>query len=518
MSIETVEYLFSPIRPTHAVRDTILREVALLEESKQRNFETTRQNEDLLASLKREELLLNEELLRRFTHISPIRWLPFEVLGAIFKFSVEDNPKALGQLQLVSKSWQCIVKRTPQLWMKIQLVGPFHLDRLDLSKRHIDSCIMNSGKLPLQIVFREGQDLWHSYARPYQNSSVQQATIKLLEYLSLHASERWDRFDVQCNSNETRWQYRARLVYPAIFRAASKLRHLTIHDNLVLQSANDQVKGLSSFLSDHYSNGTTLKTVDLYDIEFHFHDTLSPLNSVQVLSIGFTTEHKWSQLLDGTADRSWLSMFPRLRKLTLNASKTMFIPLYYSHAVNNAAGAMHLYREYEAEHLVELCFHGPAPPWILYNVTFPALKTLIIEANWRSSHVLDEPEQWDGIYLSSIQNLYILCSKCCQFWPTELEDSDLTRYLNQARIHSSLSRFLDVEKVHARSCFWRQIHTVFDTSNDEVGKAAEDTCPELHTVNGEDWRNIFKGLEDSPTQDRYSQDELSDTHVEFISG
>ncbi|PVF92527.1 hypothetical protein CPB86DRAFT_829951 [Serendipita vermifera] len=114
--------LSSPLRPTNAERLAVLDQIASLEP----RLEDIKHQKTLalahLSSLLLEKSLLETEIMRRKELLHPIKSLPPHLLTRIFEFDVEDRPKGIARLQLVSKEWRHLVRNSPSLWTLLHVL------------------------------------------------------------------------------------------------------------------------------------------------------------------------------------------------------------------------------------------------------------------------------------------------------------------------------------------------------------------------------------------------------------
>lgn len=540
MPKETIINPFPTFKPTGAERKAVLEEIAVLEGHKRQILESIRQVEARLPFHRYDRAILEHEVAKKLASISPIRWVPFEILECIFEYYVEDiddadnadeanntdnlchsNNAKLLNLQLVSKAWCCVVKYSPQLWTQLNVVGPFHLDLLPSYRKHIDLYALNSGRLPMRVTFWSGTtEDFSTHLTHKEESDRLEAMNRLLGYLILRTSERWALFDLRILRRGCYAITPPPLesVYPYMLGHATKLRHLVIRETSPFFTDQNREDTFLSLLSSHFSyypkvegdrerTNPLLQTLELFDVPIKLQSGLSPLKSLRELNIGFNQDSKWGDLLDESLNKSWLSLFPQLRKLTLNASDVRNVPRPY---VNNQWGLwsdiqpiMHT-EEYEAKHLVELHLQGPVPSWALYNVAFPVLKTVRIGMNKNSSHILMShlmrDTDWGALSLGTVRNLYLSCMNCRPFWFTRYEleraynanDGWELWYKNQEKIRAEFSTFLNVETVYAPSCIWKQIDEVFGSADAVIRSAGEVAGFGFLPVSGERLRFLLQ--------------------------
>ena len=87
--------------------------------------------------------------------LAPIRKCPSEILAAIFRSYLEDNPRRIRRLLLVCRLWHNLTLQTPDLWTNIPIIfdsgSEAAKDVVDSIKPRILACIKYSRNLPLDI-------------------------------------------------------------------------------------------------------------------------------------------------------------------------------------------------------------------------------------------------------------------------------------------------------------------------------------------------------------------------------
>jgi hypothetical protein len=222
--------------------------------------------------------------------------------------------------------------------------------------------------------------------------------------------------------------------------------------------------------------------------------------------------------MEDTLAKSWLSLFPRVKRLVLNAGSNVNLNTSTSTCLFRGqwerwTSVLGLIRteEYEAKQLEEIYLQGQVPLWVLHNVALPALRTIKIQSSQLGSHNLKNPE-WDviGPSLGAVRNLYLSCScsnprpcsctcscscpppRCLPFWNRQT----WTPYEYQAKIREAFAPFLNLETVYAPSCIWQGLDEIFGYG---VGGAVEGETvgekehrSELITLSGEYVRDLLK--------------------------
>lgn len=406
-------------------------------------------------------------------HILPvnsIQKLPVETLSAIFEFCIEDDSGHIPRLQIVSKRWYFIVINTPTLWVNISVVGPFDRKQIKSQKKYIDTCTKNSKTLPIRMVFDAFRNRGLSSIEPEQETMA----AELLDYLSVSSIERWISFDLRWIPFTLGQNSAQKLPYEYIFNRATQLRSLVIHDN----TGTPGSEAFPRNLSNAFSSGSSLRVLELFGIEFALYQGLSPLFSVQELTIGMTEDWRWDFLYRGNNTKPWIYLFPGLQKLRVEARDKLFLPYGFRHTPFSPFNS-----DYEAKHLREIYFHGPAPPWVLRRVSLPLVNSLTIETNWRTAHAFHEESGWDEVDVRMIQEISLICSKSFDFWSM---NTDVTK------IQSTFRPFSNVATVHAMGCIWSKIALEFDCMDEEILRPGLECCIKPHSVSGATLRTVFE--------------------------
>jgi hypothetical protein len=99
--------------------------------------------------------LLESDLAHYRASVAPIRKCPSEILAAIFRAYLEDNPRQIRRLVLVCRLWHNLTIQTPDLWTNIPIVFDSSLvpakTVVDSIKPRVMACIKYSRNLPLDI-------------------------------------------------------------------------------------------------------------------------------------------------------------------------------------------------------------------------------------------------------------------------------------------------------------------------------------------------------------------------------
>jgi len=99
--------------------------------------------------------LLESDLVNYRASLAPIRKCPAEILAAIFRAYLENNPRHIRRLLLVCRLWYNLTHQTPDLWTNIPIIfdsgSEPAKDVVDSIKPRVVACIKYSQNLPLDI-------------------------------------------------------------------------------------------------------------------------------------------------------------------------------------------------------------------------------------------------------------------------------------------------------------------------------------------------------------------------------
>ena len=107
------------------------------------------QSKILVLQTSRSQLLQQRKCYSRL--LSPLRSLPIEIFGEIFKYATHDCPRHVLNLSAVCQLWRDAALRTPALWSTLELVDYTAQYNMD---SHIDSWIKRAHSYPLSLVIR----------------------------------------------------------------------------------------------------------------------------------------------------------------------------------------------------------------------------------------------------------------------------------------------------------------------------------------------------------------------------
>ncbi|KAG8832840.1 hypothetical protein FRC17_000544 [Serendipita sp. 399] len=541
-------------KPVGALRSRLLAELSNVEESSQVVEDLIVSAQADLASLIHEKYRILREIEERKADLSPVNYVPFEVLGTIFTHVVRRDPPhtctskfvggcphdlfnnraesqepnvtsgtILSRLQLVCRRWRNTINSYPSLWGELHLVGPFTHPDVESYKRLVDRHIIRSRASSLHIC------LVSSHLRTTKSSwEDDNATRKLLSYLSIFADERWKSFSL-CWHELSRHDDATRATLSNILSRATRLEHLVLHHN-VEAPGGPFVPLQSPAVGLRY-----LRSLALIDMAWSRFVFASPAQSIQHLTICLDDGCDWASLMytracgvkESVEDHTflsvykcvhWLSLFPALRSLHLMSHlwKNEWVSPFHPHRLNargingrqppagsTYAMANDLYDRihspplYEARLLDRVVIEGSIPAWILHGILFPSLRTLQIVSNRLGVSIWEKGRQypesvwdWRDVDLSATTKLILDCGGSSfdphqrPFWCIESQSqAPLQRYSgrketsdeivetflqnsrNQAFIRDTFDAVPNVKTVTAPSCVWRAIKDAFYLPN-----------------------------------------------------
>jgi F-box-like len=144
--------------------------------------------------------LLESDLADYRASVAPIRKCPAEILAAIFRDYLEDNPRHIRRLLLVCRLWYNLTLQTPDLWTSIPIIFDSKLEPakevVDSIKPRVVACIKYSQNLPLDIDLDltklcKTLHCIENQARIFEDNYLRGAPVYLIGLLR----ERWPRLE-----------------------------------------------------------------------------------------------------------------------------------------------------------------------------------------------------------------------------------------------------------------------------------------------------------------------------------
>ncbi|PVF93094.1 hypothetical protein CPB86DRAFT_790486 [Serendipita vermifera] len=438
-----------------------------------------------LASRAREQAISDLQNKHNHSHTGIAQPLPSEIIASILDVYIQQNPLHIGVLRLVCRTWNAIILRSPPLWTRIHLIGPFRTKQFESWKEQVDTCVIRSGVLPLHVVF-EVKD----YAPEAQHND--KTTWALLEYIGTRASARLASFTYR--QTTCRWLPDDQIYQSAlqiILANANCLLELSLRDS-------SQANFLSTYKPLFTSNLihtslSSLVSLELIDMRWEHVANMVALQSIQNLTVGWTKLLQWYELLQ--SNKPWLLSFPSLKTLTFKIDDTpdefLFVPDVLSRSIG--------FDQLVGSNIVTLVLCGPIPRWFYRKLEFPLLRDLVIQANSKADHIFHQnTESWDCrsdvLGLLPEGTVTLACAQCSAFWSMEVEDEPQSMGKNEQKIRRTFEILLTdgkVKKFRARSCVWGQLVLVLGVRDEEIQELSYGLCGDFREISVDRLQNIL---------------------------
>ncbi|KAF8189413.1 hypothetical protein BJ912DRAFT_850688 [Pholiota molesta] len=122
----TRETLADARRALETTRDSVNRLTSKITAAEQTLAQIVRESQYAINQLQAERAALERHVSNTMAYLSPVRWLPLELLREIFLWTFEDHPCSAWVLAAVCTSWRRLALRIPVIWSKIRLLTTQH--------------------------------------------------------------------------------------------------------------------------------------------------------------------------------------------------------------------------------------------------------------------------------------------------------------------------------------------------------------------------------------------------------
>jgi hypothetical protein len=453
---------------------------------------------ETISSLEVNAAQLEADLTIRRSYLGSVRYIPFEILGHIFQIYVDDNREHLGArgwLQLVCTKWRDAVLAHPNLWTRIDVVGPFDTRTMDSYINHIALCVLRSGARKLNVSFAGDSN---------DSRSGIYLRTRILSYLISYASDRWKSFKYYQASGPYHPNYQFKLDDLAhVFAHAPNLECVVIcqHHNLIELDLSGKSKRLGPLLHDLRS----LRTLQISLISWPILVDGHPLPQITELLVDGCYWRGTGMLGsdEGRANQVWLSLFPSLRSLSIRLTASVLHP----RAVEEDLPEENFY---QAKSLTSLTLHGLVPSNALRGVQFPVLQEVVIQPNDEGIHLFQHNHGSYPLKVDSFASLRLECQPGTLFWRLQPQYEDFSLFRDDI-IPNSFKMFENAETVSAPGCIWRSFAWIFDTWGAEFAIGAAKDCHEVYPISMEVVKAAMEanlvGKEENWMPSLYSEDE-----------
>lgn len=342
--------------------------------------------------------ILLTETQRRQNIANPVNWIPFEILGLIFRFYARDNrPSSIRRLLLVSRAWYCAVISHQKLWTRVHFRGPFRRDYLEGDKRFLKACYDRSGDLPLEVIFDTYQlycateECWnfqlalgaveansitkdcnhiHRWHECMFWKSHVQVAIELLSAIFHSGTERWGSFHLD-------WPHASSIVYMKCQYYDWGILDLITEDSSLLESLYVS-NGGNDFkdtvrLDARLSSLRCLELVDIgWDVSQLYNDSLS---TVKELKLEYKNSMNWFVMTHNCLEPNWLQKFPAIEYLSLRNRNAVI------NSGSSRPWPHDLMTSYVAKSIKCISLTGHIPPRVLQTLRVPRLQQLYIRGD-----------------------------------------------------------------------------------------------------------------------------------------
>lgn len=115
----TKETLEDARRALQATRDYVNRLTSKITAAEKTLAQIVRESQYAINQLQTERAALERHVSNTMAYLSPVRWLPLELLREIFLWTFEDHPCSAWVLAAVCTSWRRLALRIPVIWSKV---------------------------------------------------------------------------------------------------------------------------------------------------------------------------------------------------------------------------------------------------------------------------------------------------------------------------------------------------------------------------------------------------------------